>query len=667
MLAWIRRLFTAPVFEDDEEKTYNARLLNSALLTILVIAVTYAGLSPVLHPNSSATLLPIGVMILAGIGALSLMHRGLIRPASMLISASLWVVVTLVTLFSGGLRTPSFSTYITVILIAGLLLGRRVGLIYAGLSAIAGLGILYAEENHLLPPPLITTTSLYMWGGLTGNFIAAALLLYLATRNTSETLERIQHNERSLIEANREMEARTQNLERLTAQLKAAAKMSRAAIFVHDLDTLLSQVTHMISEVFGFYHSGIFLLDENGEYAVLQAANSPGGQQMLANGHKLKVGQQGVVGYVTGTGKPRIALDVGTDAVHFENPLLPETRSEMALPLKVGERIIGALDVQSRQAAAYNEDDVMVLQIMADQLAVSIENARLLNATQKTVEELSSAAAEILAATTQQASGASEQSAAITQTTTTVDQVKVIAEQAISRAQEVVDLSQRSVQVSRSGQEAVRSTIEGMTQIKERVEGIAENILALSERTHQISEIIATVNDIAAQSNILALNASVEVARAGEHGKGFAVVAGEVRNLAEQSKQATAQVRTILSDIQNGINATVMVTEEGAKVVEQGVQLIVQTQEVIQQLATVIEESAQAAAQMVAGGRQQASGVEQVAIAMQNINQATTQSLASTRQTEKAAQELNKLAHNLTEIVEQYRLQDVDSRSQVYV
>jgi len=270
--------------------------------------------------------------------------------------------------------------------------------------------------------------------------------------------------------------------------------------------------------------------------------------------------------------------------------------------------------------------------------------------------DLGSSAAEILAATTQQVAGANEQSAAISQTATTVEEVKTIAEQAITRAQEMTDAAQRTVEVSRAGQRAVQDTIASMAQIKRRVESIAENILALSEQTQQIGEIIATVGDIAAQSNMLALNAAVEAARAGEHGKGFAVVAAEVRNLAEQSKQATAQVRAILSDIQNATNATVMSTEEGTKGVDHGVRLVAQTQEVIEQLAAVIEESAQVAMQMVAGGRQQASGIEEVALAMHNISQATRQSLASTRQAESAAQELNKLARRLTETVEQYQL-----------
>jgi methyl-accepting chemotaxis protein len=269
---------------------------------------------------------------------------------------------------------------------------------------------------------------------------------------------------------------------------------------------------------------------------------------------------------------------------------------------------------------------------------------------------LSSASAEILAATTQQASGAAEQSAAISQTTTTVEEVKTISEQASLRSQEVASAAQRTVEVARMGQGAVQDTITSMGEIKERVESIAENILALSEQTQQIGEIIATVNEIASQSNMLALNASVEAARAGEHGKGFAVVAMEVRSLAEQSKQATSQVKTILSEIQKATNMTVMATEEGTKGVDRGVKLVGQAREAIEQLSSAINESAQIATQVVAGGQQQQTGIEQIALAMQNINQATVQGLASTRQAEKSAQNLNDLARKMTNTVAQYKL-----------
>ncbi len=275
---------------------------------------------------------------------------------------------------------------------------------------------------------------------------------------------------------------------------------------------------------------------------------------------------------------------------------------------------------------------------------------------QETASSLNAASAEILAATTQQASGASEQSAAVTQTTTTVDEVRVISEQAINRSQEVAVSAKRTVEVSRSGRQSIEGIVGSMNQIKTRVEHIAQNILALSDKTQQIGAIITTVNDIASQSNMLALNASVEAARAGEHGKGFAVVATEVRNLAEQSRQATSQVRAILTDIQNAINASVMVTEEGVKVVEDGVGRAGDAREAIEQLASVITESAQIAGQVAAGGQQQASGVEQIALAIQNINQAMQQNLASTRQAENAARSLNQMANSLNETVKQYKI-----------
>ena len=300
------------------------------------------------------------------------------------------------------------------------------------------------------------------------------------------------------------------------------------------------------------------------------------------------------------------------------------------------------------------DDPLVQLGISLNEMTANLH--RMIAQTAEAAANLSSAATEIMAATTQQASGATEQSAAITQTTTTVNEVKTISEQSSLRLKEVANTSQRTAEVARTGQKAVQEMIESMTQIKERVEAIAENTLALSEQTQQIGEIITTVNEIAAQSNILALNASVEAARAGEHGKGFAVVAMEVRNLAEQSKQATAQVRTILSEIQKATNSTVMATEEGAKGVDEGVQLAAQTRESIEKLGGAVNEATQVAMQVVAGGQQLQTGIEQIAMAIQQINQVTLQSLASTRQTEKSAQNLNELAQRLNDDVTQYEL-----------
>lgn len=179
---------------------------------------------------------------------------------------------------------------------------------------------------------------------------------------------------------------RTAALERRAIQFQAAAEVGRAATNLRDLNQLLPEVARLISERFGFYHTGIFLLDNSGEYAVLQATNSEGGKRMLERQHKLKVGEVGIVGYATGNREARIALDVGRDAVFFDNPDLPETHSEMALPLITGDELLGALDVQSKREAAFSDEDIAVLQVLADQVAIAIENARLFQRNQEMLE-----------------------------------------------------------------------------------------------------------------------------------------------------------------------------------------------------------------------------------------------------------------------------------------
>ncbi len=189
---------------------------------------------------------------------------------------------------------------------------------------------------------------------------------------------------------------RTEALRRRAIQLQASVEVGRAVTSERDLQKLLSMVTHLISERFGFYHVGIFLVDPKGEYAWLKAANSEGGQRMLQRQHHLKVNEQGIVGYVTGTGKARIALDVGEDAVFFNNPDLPTTRSEMALPLIAQGKLLGALDIQSEQGGAFTEEDIEVLSGMANLIAVAIQNAELfaesqaaLDATRRAYQEMS--------------------------------------------------------------------------------------------------------------------------------------------------------------------------------------------------------------------------------------------------------------------------------------
>jgi GAF domain-containing protein/HAMP domain-containing protein len=175
--------------------------------------------------------------------------------------------------------------------------------------------------------------------------------------------------------------------ERRAKQFESISHISRTISSTRDLNVLLSQITGAINREFGFYHVGIFLLDASREYAILSAANSEGGQRMLNRGHRLKVAETGMVGYVTGTGKPRIALDTGADAIFFDNPDLPQTRSELTLPLRAGEEIIGALDVQSTKPNAFFPEDINILSTLADQVGIAIQNAQQFEQTRQALSE----------------------------------------------------------------------------------------------------------------------------------------------------------------------------------------------------------------------------------------------------------------------------------------
>jgi GAF domain-containing protein/HAMP domain-containing protein len=198
------------------------------------------------------------------------------------------------------------------------------------------------------------------------------LLQDLESRVDERTLELAKANERN---------------ERRARQFEVISQVAATISSTRDLDTLLVQIASAISTKFGFYHTGIFLLDTRKEYALLSAANSEGGKRMLARNHRLRIGETGIVGNVTGTGKARVALNTGEDAVFFNNPDLPETHSEIALPLKDGSEVIGALDVQSTEVNAFDQEDINILSALADQVSIAILNARQHEETQRALAE----------------------------------------------------------------------------------------------------------------------------------------------------------------------------------------------------------------------------------------------------------------------------------------
>ncbi|GGY22267.1 methyl-accepting chemotaxis protein [Paludibacterium paludis] len=269
---------------------------------------------------------------------------------------------------------------------------------------------------------------------------------------------------------------------------------------------------------------------------------------------------------------------------------------------------------------------------------------------------LNSSAGEIVAITSQLASGSAQTANAVNETTVTVEEVKQAAVVSAQKARAVSDTAQKSAQFSQSGLQSVEGCKQGMERVQEQMESIAESILRLSEQSQAIGEIITSVNDLTEQSNLLAVNAAIEAAKAGEFGRGFSVVAQEIKSLAEQSRQATAQVRAILGDTQKATGAAVMAAEQGSRAVADGVRQTREAETSIRQLTDSIGEAAHAATQIAASSQQQTVGMDQVAQAMDSIKLASQQNVGSTRQAETAAHNLSESGRRLMTLLEQYRL-----------
>jgi GAF domain-containing protein/HAMP domain-containing protein len=207
---------------------------------------------------------------------------------------------------------------------------------------------------------------------------------------TERLRDTLQGLEQRVAERTAEVEIARIQSEKRAQELQSISEISKVIAAEQNMEKLLLLITELVSEKFGFYHVGIFLLDNFRRFAILQAANSEGGKKMLARGHRLEVGHTGLVGYVAQSSRARIALDVGTDAVFFNNPDLPATRSEMALPLNIRGETIGVLDVQSIHPNAFSQRDANTLGVLADQIAIAIENARLFSQTQQALSEAQS-------------------------------------------------------------------------------------------------------------------------------------------------------------------------------------------------------------------------------------------------------------------------------------
>ncbi|MBN1320574.1 MAG: chemotaxis protein [Thermoleophilia bacterium] len=265
---------------------------------------------------------------------------------------------------------------------------------------------------------------------------------------------------------------------------------------------------------------------------------------------------------------------------------------------------------------------------------------------------LSTSAAQLLAVASQVAASTAQTATATNETTATVEEVKQTAQLAHEKASQVADSSQNVAEAAGTERATVEETMTAFERIQNQMAVVTETINRLSDQTQAVGDIISTVNDIAEQSNLLSVNASIEAAKAGDQGKGFTVVAQEVKSLAEQSKQAVSQVRTILGEIQKAGNVAVQAAEQGAEAIEAGRHQIEQASQGTMALADTAGEAAQAAMQISASSGQQLAGMEQIKQAIESINQAGTQAAAGTRQVEQEVSGLRELALKLRRLMD---------------
>jgi GAF domain-containing protein len=390
--------FAAPVFPEDEDKTRSAFLLNVigwSTIGVLTFLLLFRSLQA-----QDVNLVEVNLILIALITAtgvvLFLSHNGQVQAASFLLVTIYWLGLGYVAWVADGIRDVTFIGLVVPILLAGLLLGWRGAAIVTLLSMVLGWVLAYAEQTQLFSPTL--DEPLNFARDMTAVFLLMGLLIYLMITSLQNAVNRSRATARELASSNRELnglrmdlekrvEERTSELQKRASQLEAVSTVARTIASVQEIDTLLPAITRLVSQQFGFYHVCIFLIDGQSRSAVLRAANSEGGLRMLDRQHNLPLDSHSIVGYSVSRGEPRIALDVGMDSVYFNNPDLPETRSEMSIPLKIGQNVIGALDVQSKETNAFSQEDINVLTTLADQVAIAIENARLFGESRRALGE----------------------------------------------------------------------------------------------------------------------------------------------------------------------------------------------------------------------------------------------------------------------------------------
>ncbi len=405
MWNWAKQFFKPPTFAD-EDRGRTARLLHVFLLTMggvsLLVSVLLLVVGRLVLGSIEAFIPLSGITVFVLALALSWFNRrGYTVLSSLIFVGLLWLVLTWWMVgVTGFLRDQTAIAYPLLVLFAGLLLGERAVWSCTALNVATIIASFWIEKAGLLHyggTPR-TIADLIM---LSAIFVLTGALLQQATHSLNLAVQRARTNEQAQRQANLELQSMRASLEERVAErtaeaqrraryLEAAAQIGQAAARLRNVVEMLPQVAELVSRHLDVYHVAVFLLDQDvkaeGRYATLQTATSPGGQQLLAQGYRARTGEESVVGYVLAHNEPRLVLDDDMESKPLGKSFLAFSHSGIALPLRVGERMWGVLDLQSVQRSVFAPQDVPVLQMLADQLAVAIENLNLFAEAQRSLE-----------------------------------------------------------------------------------------------------------------------------------------------------------------------------------------------------------------------------------------------------------------------------------------
>lgn len=376
-----------------QEKILQYLLLASVVLGAAAFAVI---IPPAVQARTWDTVF-LGSLLLAGLTGLPFLRS---KPYAVRAGGFLAVLflLSIQFLLKSGINPLSLVLFFMLVFLSGLFFGIELAAVVFGLWTAAGITTMLTPGQgwDLLanampaqrgsPGWLVSMTAL-------GAISAVAILVMIAVnrelRKSGERenqLEQDLDKERTAVET--QLEERTLYFQRRLIEARAAAEISRSVSSILDPNELLQQVVDLILERFKLYYVGIFVIDQENKYAVLKAGTGEAGKRMLADGHRLQVGGTSMIGWATRSKEPRIAHDIGQEAVRFNNPNLPLTRSELALPIVVRSDALGAMTVQSTQANAFDEDDILILHGIADSIGVALENARLYQKSQEALDEV---------------------------------------------------------------------------------------------------------------------------------------------------------------------------------------------------------------------------------------------------------------------------------------